>query len=106
MIHRLFRQIAHIKVWVVCELAESETVVNSCELMPYRLPDSGKEAPLFFPENVFFTLSVINVRPPHPAGPPPLHPWGPRASSGPGPVQEVASSLNRLPFPRRQLSLR
>ena len=47
-------------------------------------PTQGRKAPLFFPENVFFTLSVINVRPPHLAGPPPLHPWGPRASSGPG----------------------
>ena len=49
--------------------------------MPYRLPDSRKEAlSLFFPENLFFTLSVINVRRPHLAGPPPLHPWGPRAT--------------------------
>ena len=68
-------------------------IVSSCSR-----PDSRKEPPSFFPENLFFTLSMINVRPPHLAGPPPLHPWGPRASSGPGQSQKVASSLNRLRF--------
>ena len=40
------------------------------------LPNSRKEGPSFFPENVFSPLSVINVRRPHPAGPPTPPPVG------------------------------
>ena len=61
-------------------------VASSCP----RLPDSRKEAPLFFSRKCFFTLSVINVRPPHPAGPPPLHPWGP------APTPDVGHSRSRI----------
>ena len=52
-----------------------------------RLKEGG---PLFFSENLFFTLSVINVRLPHLAGPPPL----PRGV--PAPAQDLGHSRSRI----------
>ena len=70
-----------------------------------KVPDSRKEAPSFFQKIFFHSLGdkCQTAAPGGPSTPPPvgsprqLRTWA---------TQEVASSLNRLPFPRRQLSLR
>jgi hypothetical protein len=73
---------------------------RDCELMLKARLKEG--APLFFfPENLFFTLSMINVRRPHLAGPPPLHPWGPCANSGGRPLKKShglrRNEIDKLP---------
>jgi hypothetical protein len=66
------------------------TVPRQVRLRGHGLPNSRKEAlSLFFPRKCFFTLSVINVRPPHLAGPPPTR-------GVPAPIQDLGHSRSRI----------
>ena len=76
---------------------------RDCELMLKARLKEG--SPLFFSRKSFFTLSVINVRPPHPAGPPTPPPVGSP------PAQDLGQSRSRIVIepasvPEAQLSLR
>ena len=61
-----------------------------CAKRAEGFPTQGRKPPLFFSRKSFFHLSVINVRPPHLAGPPPP------TRGVPAPTPDLGQSRSRI----------